>query len=164
LTTESSIDIRIATPDDAATVHALVKKMSTAIPSHFSMRSSVDDFTRAMEGDAPAMHALLATRDNAPVGVLVFFTTFSTWYGSPGIYVQDIFVDECVRGKKIGQRLLAAASRWGAQHGADHLRLSVDRGNTSAQKFYAAHNLRHCDDEMIYMAEGDDFRRLGADL
>ena len=95
--------------------------------------------------------------------MLVFFTTFSTWYGSRGIYVQDIFVDENARGQNIGQRLLAAASKWGEQHRADHLRLSVDRSNTAAQEFYTASKLRHCDDEEIYMIEGDEFRRLASE-
>lgn len=163
MTATGKIDIRLAKADDAATVHTLIRTMSAAIPSHFSMRSTAEDFAAALSGKPPDIHAFIATQDARPVGVLVFFTTFSTWYGSRGIYVQDIFVDENARGQNIGRRLLAAASKWGEQHHADHLRLSVDRSNTAAQEFYTANKLRHCDDEEIYMIEGDEFRRLASE-
>lgn len=155
--------IRTATVDDAAAVHALIARLAASIPSHFELRSTVDDFTRAMAGDEPRLRALLAENGTEPVGVVAFFTTFSTWYGTAGVYVQDIFVDESARGDGLGRQLLAAACKWGVAHGADHLRLSVDHANTAAQDFYASTGLRYCDDEKIYMLEGDAFRQLGVE-
>lgn len=162
MTSDRHPTIRNATVDDAAAVHALIAKLATSVPSHIALRSSAADFERAMAGKRPALRALIAEYDGNPVGVLAFFTTFSTWYGTPGVYVQDIFVAEQARGTGLGRRLLAAACQWGLQHGADHLRLSVDRANSSAQAFYESHELTHCVDEKIYMIEGDAFAQLGA--
>ncbi len=163
MTSAGQIVIRKASSDDAATVHALITRLAAAIPSHVALHSSAGDLKRALAGDHPAVHALIASRDAKPVGVLAFFTTFSTWYGTPGVYVQDIFVDEQARGDSIGRKLLAAACQWGVKHGADHLRLSVDRANMTAQAFYEKHGLTHCIDEKIYMLEGDAFRQLGVE-
>jgi len=161
LTDDDRIRIREAAGDDAGTVHAMIAKMAASTPSHISLRSTADDFTRAMTARPPRMHALLAERGETPVGVLVFFTTFSTWYGTPGVYVQDIFVDSGARGNGVGHRLLAAACQWGIQRGADHLRLSVDRENRSAQAFYDRHEMTRKASEIIYQLEGEAFRRLG---
>jgi ribosomal protein S18 acetylase RimI-like enzyme len=70
-------------------------------------------------------------------------------------------VDEAARGKGIGNRLLAAACRWGIEQGADHLRLSVDRSNVAAQQFYEDRAFTRCDEEQIYMIADDAFRELG---
>lgn len=162
MTTATDITIRNAGVGDAGAVHALIVKMAESVPSHFTLRSSAADFERALAGETPAIRVLLAERGDDAIGLLVFFTTFSTWYGTPGIYVQDIFVDAPARGHGVGHRLLVAVSQWGVQHGADHLRLSVDATNAGAQAFYKDHKLRYCDDERIYMIEGDAFRSLGA--
>ena len=162
MTSDRHPTIRSATVDDAAAVHALIADLATSVPSHIARRSSAEDFKRAMAGKHPALHALIAEHDGNPVGVLAFFTTFSTWYGTPGVYVQDIFVAEQARGSGLGHDLLVAACQWGLQHGADHLRLSVDRANSNAKTFYESHELTHCVDEKIYMIEGDAFARLGA--
>lgn len=155
--------IRTATADDAAAVHKLILQLAESIPSQQKLRSSPSDFENAMTGSHPAIRALLAEYDGKPVGVLAFFTTFSTWYGTPGVYVQDIYVDESARGDGVGQRLLAAVSKWGIEHNADHLRLSVDRCNAAAADFYGKNRLLYCEDEKIYMIEGDAMRRLGGD-
>ena len=39
----------------------------------------------------------------------LFFPSFSTWIGRPGVYVQDLFVEPRFRGLGIGER--AAAGR-----------------------------------------------------
>jgi GNAT superfamily N-acetyltransferase len=135
--------------------------MAASLASHISFESGADDFASALAGDPSAINALLATRDGQAIGVLTFFTTFSTWRGKTGVYVQDIFVDESARGAGIGHRLLAAASRRGVELGADHLRLSVDQSNLAARAFYEHRQFDCCADERIYMLAGDAFRQFG---
>ena len=154
--------IRAATAADAVAVHTLITKLAKSIPSPQQLRSSSDDLARAMSGTHPAIHALIAERKQQAMGVLVYFMTFSTWYGTPGVYVQDIYVRKSARGEALGRRLLAAVSKLGADQGADHLRLSVERDNAAAQAFYERLGLTRADHERIYMIEGDAFNKLKA--
>ncbi len=85
-------------------------------------------------GARPLFQGLVAEEDG-PLGVVVYYPSYSTLRGEPGIYVQDLFVLEAARGKGIGRGLLAAvmtAQDWGAKY----LTLSVSPGNVAAKAFY----------------------------
>ena len=65
-------------------------------------------------GEQPAFDALIAEVDGDFAGMCLFFPSFSTWRGRPGVYVQDLFVEERFRGAGVGVALLrgtAALSR-----------------------------------------------------
>ncbi len=88
-------------------------------------------------GERPLFRVVIA-EDRGPVGMALFFPHFSTWLGRPGVYVQDLFVDEAARGTGLGRRLLAEVARVaGAEWGAAYMGLSVARANEAARGFYA---------------------------
>jgi ribosomal protein S18 acetylase RimI-like enzyme len=104
------------------------------------------------------MTASVAETDGAAfAGLCLTFPSFSTWMGTPGIYVQDLFVADAFRGRRIGERLLHAVARRGQEKGARYMRLSVDVENPRAQAFYDRIGIRHSRDELIHMIKGADF-------
>lgn len=149
---------------DAAVVHSMIVRLAESTPAAIELCSTAADFATALSGDNPAIHALIAEHDNASLGVVIFYLTYSTWYGAPGVYVQDIFVAEESRGAGVGRKLLAGAVKWAAARGATHMKLSVDRDNTTAQSFYERCGMFHRDDEMMYMIVGEAFSNLVADV
>ena len=156
----SDIAIRSARRADAATIHALTQALAADMDSLQQVTSKPEDFANYGFGDTRRFWALLAERDGHAVGLCVYFRTFSSWRGQPGIYVQDLYVSPDVRGANIGQRLLAEAARRGAADGATHVRLCVDHRNTAAQGFYAATGLHWRDDERVFEAVEADFLAL----
>src|SRR5437660_1406885 len=50
-------------------------------------------------------------------GFAVFFQTFSTFLGAPGMYLEDIFVEPKWRRKGLGRRLLVHLARIAAERG-----------------------------------------------
>ena len=55
-------------------------------------RRRADDFRRHLFGPRPAAEAALAEVGGEPVGFALWFSTFSTFRGQPGLYLEDIFV------------------------------------------------------------------------
>lgn len=89
-------------------------------------------------GERSLFRAVLAVDAGEAVGLVLFYPDFSTMRGEPGVYVQDLFVNERLRGKGIGRQLLARAralaeSCWGARY----LTLSVSPDNATAKSAYA---------------------------
>jgi ribosomal protein S18 acetylase RimI-like enzyme len=66
----------------------------------------------------------------------VWMPLYSTWRGTKGIYITDLFVMSHVRGKKIGEKLIQYVSKEALDMGATYLRLEVDDTNTRANAFY----------------------------
>ena len=140
----------------------MIMELADSIHAIEQVSSTIEDIERAMSGADPAIHALLAETDKRPVGVAVFFLSYSTWRGTQGVYVQDIYVAASARGTGLGKRLLAAVVSWAGDRGADHLRLSVDRDNTEARSFYDNIGLSYCEEEMIYKVVGKSFEDLAS--
>jgi ribosomal protein S18 acetylase RimI-like enzyme len=118
------------------------------------------DFLRDGFGPQPLFEAIIAERGETPVGLCLYFFTFSTWLGEPGVYVQDIYVSQSVRGQGLGRRLIAAAAAKGMHRRATHLRLTVASTNLDAKHFYARIGMEHREQEDTYHLGGAAFTRL----
>lgn len=149
--------IRPATESDAAAIHAMILALGHAMGEPDRIKSRPTDFSRYGPGKNMLFEALIAERDEEPVGLCLFFLTFSSWLGEPGVYVQDLYVASSERGTGLGRRLLSEAARSGRRRDATHLRLGVDRTNTSAKLFYEHLDMEHREDEHVYHIGGDAF-------
>jgi ribosomal protein S18 acetylase RimI-like enzyme len=148
--------IRRASEADAGIIHALVVELAAGIGKTEKVVSSVADIRDRGFGPDPAFEALIAERAGAPVGLCLFFESFSTWDG------RDIYVAEAARGRGLGRRLLAEAAAISRARGGSYLRLSVEADNDTAQAFYRRVGLTWSTAERIYQVRGEDFAALAA--
>ena len=72
----------------------------------------------------------------ALVGYALFFTTYSTFLTQPGLWLEDVFVTEMLRGRGIGRALLSAVAEQARLRGAGRLEWSVLDWNDRAIRFY----------------------------
>lgn len=163
MTHTEAITIRHAGPGDAALIRGMVDALARATGRPDGVHSRTEDFLRHGFGPAPLFRALIAEVDGRPAGLCLFFYTFSTWLGEPGVYVQDLYVDEAARGSGVGRRLMRAVAREGRNRQATHLRLSVDRQNHDAQRFYERLGMHYREHEHTYHVGEDAFERLAED-
>lgn len=93
-------------------------------------------------------------------GACLSLMTYSTFRGAKGLYVVDLFVASELRGRSIGERLLKAAARAAAKHGATFIKLEVDVTNTSGARFYDRLGFVRKDDDRLFIVEGAGLTRL----
>ena len=70
------------------------------------------------------------------MGYALFFTTYSTFVGLPGIWLEDIFVDTAVRGRGIGKAMMRHVAGIAQARGCGRLEWSVLDWNQPAIGFY----------------------------
>jgi len=158
LTKETTI--RVAVPSDVGVIHTLLKQLAESVGQRDKFRSRKKDFLRFGFSGNAHFHALLAEQDGKAIGLSLFFYNYSSWRGELGVYIQDLVVTSAARGSGLGQRLVYETARFGHEHGATHLRLSVDEDNPDAKRFYERIGLRERTEEHIFAAYGSDFRRI----
>ncbi|MCX7302806.1 MAG: GNAT family N-acetyltransferase [Hyphomicrobiales bacterium] len=154
------ITIRFATIDDADAVFAALEGIAETVKERHKLKSSPDDIRQFGFGAHPAFETLVAEVDGHFAGCCIFFPSFSTWIGRPGVYVQDFYVAETFRGQGVGERMLRRVAAIVRARGGCYMRLAVDTGNHRAQAFYARIGVKHSETEQIHAAYGDDFDRL----
>ena len=91
--------IRPGRVDDAETIHAALLRLGTHIGAHQEITSTPDDLRRYGFGDRPAFSTLIAEVGGEFAGLCLHFPIFSTWMGRPGVYVQDLYVEDRFRGR-----------------------------------------------------------------
>ncbi|MGF1631035.1 MAG: GNAT family N-acetyltransferase [Kiloniellaceae bacterium] len=152
--------IRRAGPADAQAVYDLVVALAEARDAMDKVVSTGADIARDGFGANPAFEALIAELDGAPVGLCLYFGSYSTWRGQRGIYVQDFIVADRARNLGVGRRLLAAMAELAKACGCGYLRLSVEADNASAQAFYRRCGFAHSEAELIYVLNDTGFDDL----
>lgn len=153
------IVIARATRDDAPAIHALLRALSRALERPHDVRSTPDDIARYGFGPSPVFETVMARRAGEPVGLALFFYEFSTWRGCPGVYIQDLYVDDELRGTGLGRRLLATIAAHATEREARYMRLSVDVGNDEGLGFYGRLGFT-APNEQILVLEGAHFSTL----
>jgi GNAT superfamily N-acetyltransferase len=158
----SAVRLRPATPDDAATVHALIVALAHYEREPGAVVNS-PDVLRAQLADArPPFECLLAEEDGAACGFALFFPTYSTWLGKPGIWLEDLFVLEAHRRRGIGRALLAAVARLAVARGCARLEWAVLDWNTPARDFYRRLGAESLDDWTMQRLSGVALDALAA--
>jgi GNAT superfamily N-acetyltransferase len=157
----TGLEIFTATADHAAAVHGLVSELAEATGLAGKFTSKVDDFLAHGFGESPMFEALVASLDGEVVAAALYFYTFSTWRGEPGVYLQDLVVTESARGQGVGERLMQRLAAVSMRRGATHLRLAVDRKNHGAAKFYERCGLSVTEADDIYEIVDERFARMG---
>lgn len=160
LTPPPKITVRPAEPADAETMHEAILQLGRFTGLEAKIASTVEDFRRFGFGTDAAFSSLIAEVDGEFAGLCLFFPIFSTWLGRPGVYVQDLYVDERFRGRRIGERLLREVAGWSHQRGGVYLRLAVDIDNVSAQGFYERLGIGWIDSDRDHGAYGEAFLAL----
>lgn len=156
----ADIDVRLATEQDAATIHSLIVELAKATGLRQKVTSKPEHFLRHGAGKGPAFQAFIAERAGKPLGLCLYFYSFSSWRGELGVYVQDLYVSDEARGSGLGRRLINETAKLAKERGATYLRLSVAKENAAAQQFYRRIGMSECDDECIFQATGVAFQNL----
>ncbi|RWF53943.1 MAG: GNAT family N-acetyltransferase [Mesorhizobium sp.] len=149
--------IRPGTVEDVEAIHAAILRLGAHIGAPEEITSTADDLRIYGFGEKPAFSTLIAEADGEFAGLCLHFPIFSTWMGRPGVYVQDLYVEDRFRGQKIGERLLRRAARECRKDGGVYLRLSVDTDNETAKAFYERLGIAWSSYEQVQKIVGDAF-------
>ncbi|MDQ2843712.1 MAG: GNAT family N-acetyltransferase [Acidobacteriota bacterium] len=113
-------------------------------------------------GARPAAEVLLAYLNERAVGFALFFTSFSTFVGRPGLYLEDLFVDPEARGLGVGKALLRHLARVVVERGYGRLEWAVLDWNEPSISFYRSLGARPMNEWTTYRLSGQELEALAA--
>lgn len=136
-----SLRIRFATPDDAPTLHRFICELAAYEREPAAVKVTADELRAQLSQPRPPFECLLAERPGdaatEALGFALFFGSYSTWRGRPGLYLEDLYVPPVHRGAGVGRALLAALARLARARGCARLEWPVLDWNAPAIGFYA---------------------------
>jgi len=114
-------------------------------------------------GERPRFRVLMAEWDGQPAGYAFFFDYYSTFEGRAGLFLEDVYVRERYRGRKIGNALMASVAAIARTENCFGVRWQVLDWNTPAIDFYRKLGAEFLDEWKTVSLQGDAFDRLAAD-
>ena len=156
------IIIRRATPDDVSLLLTFIHELATYEKLAHEVVASEPDMHAALFGERPVIETVIASLDGEPVGYALFFPTFSTFLGKPGLYLEDLYVRPAARGFGVGRKLLEHLARLTIDRGWGRLEWSVLDWNEPSIAFYKKMGATPMDGWTIFRLTGPALRRLAS--
>lgn len=154
--------IRTATPADVPEIHAMVRELADYERALEEARATEQQLHDALFSAHPAAFAHVAQdADGRVVGFALWFRNFSTWNGTHGIYLEDLYVRPEARGGGHGKALLAELARLCVERGYGRLEWSVLDWNAPSIAFYRALGAKAMDGWTVYRLDGEALAAFG---
>lgn len=154
LSAMEKISIRRARAEDAPVIHRLLTELEQGMGMQGAVKRKAGDILHYGFSDTPFFEALIAWQGARAVGLALYFREFSTWRGSPGIYVQDLYVSEETRGSGLGRRLLESIVERSRSWGATYCKLAVYNEDEAALSFYRHFGFHVSEHESVLVIDG----------
>ncbi|GAA1393491.1 GNAT family N-acetyltransferase [Kitasatospora putterlickiae] len=156
--------IRTASPADVPVIHAMIRELAEYEKAVHEAVATEEQLHDALFGANPALFGLMAEDDGTgePVGFALWFLNFSTWRGTHGIYLEDLYVRPQARGGGHGKALLLELARIAVERGYSRMEWSVLDWNTPSINFYKSLGAVPMDGWSVYRLTGDALAAAGA--
>ena len=155
--------VRPVRPDDVPAVVDLVRELAEYEKALHEARMTEEQLSAALFGDSPALFGHVALGPGGRVvGTALWFLNFSTWRGTHGIYLEDLFVQPQHRGGGLGRELLRTLAATCVERGYDRLEWSVLDWNTPSIDFYKAAGAVPLDEWTVFRLTDDALRTFAA--
>ena len=152
--------IRAGLPADCDDVAAMVHELALTTSPGVVPQVNGDALRRDLFGPAPLLRLVVADQPDKLAGYCLSLFMFSTWRGTRGLHVIDLYVRPGSRRTKLGEQLLIETARRGWAEGARFIRLEVERGNEGAERFYNRLGFHHKDNETLFAIYADEMSAL----
>lgn len=112
-------------------------------------------------GEWPRFEVIIAERSGVPAGMALFFETYSTWTATPGIWVEELFVEEEHREHGVGYALMQAVALAALGRGCGRIELATLRWNP-ATGFYRRLGFAPQEEWQTYRMNGEAITQLAS--
>lgn len=131
-----TLAVRAARREDVGAILRLIRALAAYEREPDAVQATEASLTQNLFGPDARVHAHVAEAGGAIVGIAVWFLNYSTWTGKPGIYLEDLYVDESTRKMGAGRALFRALACEAQARGCARIDWAVLDWNTPAMDFY----------------------------
>jgi GNAT superfamily N-acetyltransferase len=152
--------IRDAVPSDVPHILAMIRELAEYERLSDQVVATVESLSASLFGPNPCAQAMIAEVEGQPAGYAMFFTTFSSFVGRAGLFVEDVFVRPRYRRQGIGKEFFRRLAQRAVQRDCGRMEFSVLDWNKPALDFYHTLGAIALTDWTIHRFAGESLRHL----
>lgn len=152
--------VRPAAPDDGPVLLELVHELAVYEREPDAVEATEQLLREALFGPAPVASCHVAVVEGEVVGFALWYVTFSTWKGRPGLWLEDLFVRPAARGSGLGKALLQELAAVCVERGYPRFEWWVLDWNDPAIGFYRSLGAVPQEEWTTFRVDGDALVQL----
>ena len=152
--------IRPAVAEDVPLILGFIRELAEYEKLSHEVVATEDLLRKTLFGDRRVAEVILGYLGDEPVGFALFFHNFSTFFGRPGIYLEDLYVKPEIRGRGIGKKMLAYLADLARKRGCGRLEWWVLDWNEPAVGFYQSIGAVPMDQWTVHRLTGEALDQL----
>jgi len=151
--------LRFAEENDSGLILEFIKKLADYEKRINEVSAEESDIKESLFKNKYA-EAIIGEYKGMPVSFAIFFHNFSTFLGKPGIYIEDIFVEQKMRGKGFGSIIFTFFAKLAVERKCGRVEWSVLTWNEPSIKFYEKLGAALKSEWMLYKLSGKSLKNL----
>ncbi|EIC85116.1 GNAT family N-acetyltransferase [Serratia sp. M24T3] len=151
----TSFKIRSAVADDAQAIFDMIVELAVYEKALVEVKTNPREILETLFGEGSVTEALICEVAGKAVGYAVFFTSYSTWMGRNGIYLEDLYVSPDSRGLGAGKAMIQKIAQLAVERRCARLEWSVLDWNKPAIDFYLGIGAKPMDEWVRYRLDGE---------
>jgi GNAT superfamily N-acetyltransferase len=152
--------IRAATAVDVPVILAFIKKLAAYEKLSHEVVATEELLKETLFGETRTAEVAIGYLKDQPVGFTLFFHNYSTFLGQPGIYIEDLFVEESYRRRGFGSALMLHVARLAKERRCGRLEWSVLDWNAPAINFYKKLGAVPMSEWTVFRVTGESLEKL----
>jgi GNAT superfamily N-acetyltransferase len=155
--------IKSATEADIPIILSFIKRLARYERLSHEVVATEQLLRKTLFGSRPTAEVAIGYLETKAVGFVLFFHNYSTFLGKPGLYIEDLFVDEEYRRRGCGRALLLHVARLAKERDCGRLEWAVLDWNQPAIDFYKKLGALTMSEWTVFRITGKRLDRLAAD-
>ena len=156
----SGFQIQAATRADVPVILSFIKKLADYERLSHEVVATEEILQETLFGRRRTAEVALGYFKKQPVGFVLFFHNYSTFIGQPGIYIEDLYVDETFRRRGFGSALLRYVAQLARERRCGRLEWSVLDWNEPAINFYKKLGALPMNEWTVFRMTGEKLKKL----
>ena len=157
--------IREATEADVPLILHFIKALAEYERLADRVVTNEDQVRRTLFGSPRYAEVIIAEEETGePAGFALFFHNYSTFLGQPGIYLEDLFVREEMRGRGYGKALLGRLAQIARERDCGRVEWAVLDWNEPALRFYQSLGARQMKEWIVHRLTPVEIGKLAEEM
>jgi GNAT superfamily N-acetyltransferase len=157
-----NLTITPITPPEVPAVLELIRELARFEHLENEVTATMELMTQSLFGPQPAAGALVARADGEVAGYAIYYFTFSTFLGRPGIWLEDVYVRPAFRKRGIAHQLIEAVARVGVKRDCGRYEWMALNWNEPALQVYRKLGARTMSEWVLLRMNRAQLQQLGA--
>jgi GNAT superfamily N-acetyltransferase len=156
----TGLTITSVTPGDIPELRTMISELAEYEMLSHELRATEDDLLKGFCGEQSHDRALIVRFEGKPAGYASFTFNFSTYLGSRGMLIEDLYIKPLLRGRKFGRSLMAHLAGLALDEDCHRMKWRIIDWNKPALAFCERLGANRLNDWLMYRLVSDGLHRL----